>query len=61
MGSQAEGKLSVTYTTEKFKFPDGEEYELQTPHYRVTEWYADSIRPEDLYISPRIPLRHVGM
>ena len=61
VGSQAEGKLSVTYTTEKFKFPDGEEYELQTPHYRVTEWYADSIRPEDLYISPRIPLRHVGM
>lgn len=60
-GSQAEGKLSVTYTEEKGYFPDGEEYTLQKPHYTITEWYSDSIAPEDLYISVRIPLRHVGM
>lgn len=60
-GSQAEGKLKVTYTEESYSFPDGEKYSLQKPHYEITEWYADSIRPEDLYISVRIPLRHVGM
>lgn len=60
-GSKAEGKLQVTYTEEKGKFPDGEEYTLQRPHYTITEWYSDSISPEDLYISVRIPLRHVGM
>lgn len=60
-GSEAEGKLKVTYTEEEFEFPDGEKYSLQTPHYTITEWYSDSISPEDLYISVRIPLRHVGM
>jgi len=60
-GSQPEGKLSVKYTEKKYQFPDGEEYSLITPEYSITEWYADRIRPEDLYISARIPLRHVGM
>lgn len=60
-GVKPEGKLKVTYTEETFQFPDGEEYKLQTPHYRITDWYADSIRPEDLNITVRIPLRHVGM
>lgn len=60
-GVEPEGKLIATYTTEKFKFPDGEEYELQTPHYEITEWYADNINPDDLVIDVRIPLRHVGM
>ena len=60
-GVKAEGKLKVTYTEEKYAFPDGEEYALITPHYEITEWYSDSIRPEDLIISVRIPLRHVGM
>ena len=32
-----------------------------TPHYEIYQWYADSIRPEDLRISVRQPLRHVGL
>lgn len=60
-GVKPEGKLKVTFTEEKFEFPDGEKYSLQTPHYQITQWYADSIRPEDLRISVRQPLRHVGM
>ena len=60
-GVKAEGKLKVTFTEEEFSFPDGEKYSLQTPHYEITEWYADSIAPKDLRISVRQPLRHVGM
>ncbi len=60
-GIQAEGKVSVEYTYQKYKFPDGEEYELARPHYKISEWYADNIAPEDLIIDVRIPLRHVGM
>ncbi len=60
-GVKPEGKLKATYTEEHFSFPDGEKYSLQTPHYEITEWYADSIRPEDLRITVRIPLRHVGL
>lgn len=60
-GVKAEGKVKITTTTQKFRFPDGEEYELMTPHYEIYQWYADSIRPEDLRISVRQPLRHVGL
>ncbi len=60
-GVKPEGRLKVTYTEETFNFPDGEEYKLQTPHYKITDWYAENIAPEDLRISVRIPLRHVGM
>ena len=60
-GVKAEGKLKVEYTEKEYEFPDGEKYSLLTPHYTVTEWYADSIPPEDLVVSVRIPLRHVGM
>ena len=31
------------------------------PEGKLSEWYADSIAPEDLFCSVRIPLRHVGM
>ena len=39
---------------------------LAAPSYTSTDWYKPGpdgkpIRPEDLYISVRIPLRHVGM
>lgn len=61
IGSKPEGKLHVTYDEQAYTFPDGEKYSLIAPSYSITEWYADSIRPEDLYISVRIPLRHVGM
>ena len=61
IGVKPEGKLKVDYTYETFEFPDGEKYELATPHYRITEWYADSLKAEDLVISVRTPLRHVGM
>ena len=60
-GVKPEGKLKVTWHYEKGTFPDGEAYELARPEYTITEWYADSIRPEDLFCTVRIPLRHVGM
>lgn len=60
-GVKAEGKMHITTTSRKYRFPDGEEYELVTPHYRITDWYADSIPASDLRVSVRIPLRHVGM
>ena len=51
---------------EKGTFPDGEPYELAAPSYTITDWYKPGpdgkpIRPEDLFITVRIPLRHVGM
>ena len=60
-GVEAEGKLSVKYTYQTFSFPDGETYELCKPEYTITDWYADSIAPQDLFCTVRIPLRHVGM
>ncbi len=60
-GVEPEGKVNITMTYETFQFPDGETYELALPHYEITEWYADSIAPEDLFCTVRIPLRHVGM
>ena len=60
-GVEAEGKLSVKYEYETFSFPDGETYELCKPTYSIREWYKDSIAPEDLFCTVRIPLRHVGM
>ena len=59
-GVKPEGKLKVRYTYQKYKFHDGEEYELATPHYSITEWYADSLAAEDLVVSVRTPMRHVG-
>lgn len=71
MGVKPEGKLQVRWVYEKGEFPDGEPYELACPKYTITEWYTkmwdnvrkDSveIRPEDLFCTVRIPLRHVGM
>ena len=70
-GVTAEGKLQVRWNYEKGQFPDGEEYELAHPNYTVVAWYKkmwddvkkDSveIKPEDLFCTVRIPLRHVGM
>ena len=60
-GVQPEGKLNVKWHYEQGAFPDGEPYELCYPEYTITEWYADSIAPEDLFCTVRIPLRHVGM
>ncbi len=60
-GYRPEGKLRAEYTEQEFQFDDGEKYALITPHYQVTNWYADSIKPEDLILSIRIPLRHVGL
>ncbi|MBQ3655519.1 MAG: thiol oxidoreductase [Bacteroidales bacterium] len=61
IGVKPEGKLKVTYDYQTFTFPDGEKYELAKPNYTITEWYADSISPDDLFCTVRIPLRHVGM
>ena len=60
-GVKAEGKLKVKWHYASFRFPDGEPYELCYPEYSITDWYADSIAPEDLFITVRVPLRHVGM
>ena len=60
-GVKPEGRVKITTTAKKYKFPDGEEYELITPHYEITDWYADSIPMSDLRISVRQPLRHVGL
>ena len=67
-----EGKLKVKWHKQQYAFPDGETYELCYPEYRIAEWYtngmknygkpiADAVKPEDLIISVRQPLRHVGM
>ena len=68
MGVTAEGKLECRWHSEQFQFPDGEPYELVYPEYTITEWYkptyrdsGEPIRPEDLFCTVRIPLRHVGM
>lgn len=60
-GVKAEGKLKVKWIYEQFRFPDGEPYELCRPEYTITDWYADSIPPDELFCTVRIPLRHVGM
>lgn len=60
-GYRPEGKLKVKYTEKWYEFPDGEKYSLITPKYWITDWYADSIPPEELEMSVRIPLRHVGL
>ena len=68
MGMTAEGKLECRWHSQSFRFPDGEAYELVYPEYTITDWYQpnyrngqESIRPEDLFCTVRIPLRHVGM
>jgi CxxC motif-containing protein (DUF1111 family) len=60
-GAKPEGKLRATYTEKEYSFPDGETYRLITPHYEIYDWYADSIPPDQLEMSVRTPLRHVGM
>lgn len=60
-GVKAEGKLKVNWNYQSFSFPDGEPYELCYPTYQITDWYADAIDPKDLFVTVRIPLRHVGM
>lgn len=60
-GVKPEGKLKVKWDYETFSFPDGDTYELAKPSYTITDWYADSISPDDLFCSVRIPLRHVGL
>lgn len=65
-GVTAEGKLECRWTYETGTFPDGETYELACPHYTITDWYkpgpdGHTPRPDELFCTVRIPLRHVGM
>ena len=65
-GVQPEGKLKVDWRYEKGQFPDGETYELAAPTYTITDWYMPgpdgrNIRPDELFCTVRIPLRHVGL
>lgn len=65
-GVTPEGKLRVDWRYEQGAFPDGEPYELAAPTYTITDWYAPGPdgrvpRPDELFCTVRIPLRHVGM
>ncbi len=60
-GKVPEGKLHATYTETEYSFADGEKYSLLKPHYEITDWYADSITADQLVMSVRTPLRHVGL
>lgn len=60
-GVEPEGEIHFEIDSATFHFPDGTPYTLCYPKYWITKWYADSIKPEDLFISVRAPLRHVGM
>ncbi len=62
-GVQPEGRLSVEYTEKCYSFPtpDNEQYCLIFPEYTITDWYATPIPPEELVLSVRTPLRHVGL
>lgn len=60
-GVKPEGEIHFKMDSAQFHFPDGEPYTLYVPKFYITKWYADSIKPEDLFISVRAPLRHVGM
>ena len=60
-GVKPEGKLKVRIDSMEFSFPDGEKYTLCVPKWTVTEWYTDSVKPEDLFCTVRVPLRLVGM
>ncbi len=42
-------------------FDDGETYCLIRPHYRVFDWYDEQIKPDEMRLSVRTPLRHVGL
>lgn len=60
-GVKPEGKLKVDWRYETFRFADGQTYELAAPTYTITDWYATGIRPDELFCTVRIPLRHVGL
>lgn len=60
-GVRPEGKVNVRVDSMQYEFPDGEKYTLCVPHWTISQWYADSISPEDLFCTVRVPLRHVGM
>lgn len=60
-GVKPEGKLKVEIDSMEYHFPDGEKYTLCLPKFTITDWYAEEIKPEDLFCTVRVPLRHVGM
>ena len=70
-GVQAEGKAHATKHYQTFQFPDGETFELCYPEWTVTDWYTKmwddvqkdsvTIKPDELFCTVRVPLRHVGM
>ena len=60
-GVQPEGRINVEYTEKTHYFSDGESYSLITPKYWISDWYASVIPDEELVMSVRTPLRHVGM
>jgi CxxC motif-containing protein (DUF1111 family) len=62
-GVKPEGKINVSYSEKTYAFPteDEEPYSLITPNYWLSELYAADITNEQLVMSVRTPLRHVGL
>ena len=60
-GVRPEGKLKVKIDSMEFSFPDGEKYTLCVPKWHITEWYADSISPDDLFCTVRVPATRHSM
>lgn len=62
VGYEPEARVHVDWSFESHSFADGEAYELATPQYSFTDWYMDNPpAEEDLLVSVRIPLRHIGL
>jgi CxxC motif-containing protein (DUF1111 family) len=60
-GTVPEGKLKVAYSEKTYTFDDGESYSLITPTYWIEDFYTTSISSDDIELSVRTPLRHVGL
>jgi CxxC motif-containing protein (DUF1111 family) len=62
-GVQPEGRLHAEYTETCAEFPteDHERYCLVKPRYWITDWYTTPPPADELVMSVRTPLRHVGL
>ena len=62
-GVEPEGRLTVEYEESCDTFPteDAEEYCLIRPTYSIGDWFSDAPPEDQLVVSVRTPLRHVGL
>ena len=59
-GHEAEGKMHITYTEKKIKLAGGEQVNLRSPFYKITNWGYGKPH-KDLMISPRIAPQMIGL